>query len=131
MGSEARRKLWIGERAAQRSDLKIAIENVDFPAIEIRRQKKCAVERRQAFINRAARGIVESHSCRVACAGPVGDEAIFSVKNELPAIEISTVPVRHGARGTAGAAITIWIVRCPRYGHDEAGILIALVIIER
>src|SRR5437660_8432481 len=53
-----------------------------------------------------------------------------SLSHMRPAIKISTVPVRHGARGTAGAAVTIWIVRCPRYGHDEAGILIALIIIE-
>ena len=130
VGSEARGKLWIGERAAQRSKIKIVIENVDFPAIEISRQKKRAVERRQAFINCATGGVIESHICGVACAGPAGDEAILSVKDKQPALEIGTVPVRDRGRGTAGAAVTIRIVRGPRYGHDEPGILSALVIIE-
>jgi hypothetical protein len=93
-----------------------------FSTIEIRRQKKGVVDRRQTLINRAAGGVIESHACRVACASPAGDEAIFSVKNELPAIEISTVSVRYVARGTAGAAITVRIVRRPGDGHYEAGI---------
>jgi hypothetical protein len=40
----ARGQLGIGEGTAQRSRIKIAIENVDFAAIEIRRQEKCAVK---------------------------------------------------------------------------------------
>jgi hypothetical protein len=80
-GAKPARKLRIGEQTAQRGEVKIAIENVDFSAIEVRRQKKGAVERRQAFINRAAGGVIESHGCRVACASPAGDEAILSVKN--------------------------------------------------
>ena len=129
-GAKPDRKLWIGERTAQRGEIKIAIENIDSSTIEGRRQKKCAVERRKAFINRAARGVIESHGCCVARAGPTGDEAIFSVKNELPSIEISTVPVRHVTRWTAGPAIAVRIARCPGYCHHEPGILVALVVIE-
>ena len=83
VGSETRGKFWIGERTAQRSEVKVAIEDVDFAAIEVRRQKEGAVEQGETFVNRAAGGVIEGHRRCVAGAGPVGDEAIFSVKNEL------------------------------------------------
>jgi len=65
-GAEARGKVWVGERATQRGEIKIAIKNVDFSTIEIRRQEEGAIERRQTFINRAAGGVIECYGCRVA-----------------------------------------------------------------
>ena len=49
VGSKTRRELWIRERTAQRCKVKIPIENVDFSTIEVRRQKKGVVDRRQTL----------------------------------------------------------------------------------
>ena len=73
--------------------LKLRSKNVDFAAVEIRRQKEGAVEQRETFVNRAAGGVIEGHRCCVAGASPAGDEAIFGVKNELSATEVSAVAV--------------------------------------
>jgi len=129
VGSEARRKLRIGERTAQRGEVRIAIENLDFSAIEVRRQKKGAVERRQAFINRAAGRVIESHGCRVACANPAGDEAILSLKNELPAIEISAASVETLPVGQPGLHLPFGLCVAPGIVTTRPVFFIALVII--
>jgi hypothetical protein len=67
---------------------KLLIVDVDFAAIEVRRQKGGAVEQSETFVNRAAGGVIEGHCRCVAGAGPVGDKAIFGVKNELSAAEV-------------------------------------------
>ena len=69
------------------------IENVDFSAIEVRRQKERAVEQCQTFVNCAAGGVVEDNRCGVAGASPVGDQAIFGVKNKPPTAEVAAVSV--------------------------------------
>jgi hypothetical protein len=93
MGSKTRRKFRIGERTAQRSEVKIAIKDVDFPVIEVCRQKEGTVEQGETFVNRAAGRVIEGDCCGVVGAGPVGNEAVFCIKNELPAAEVDAISV--------------------------------------
>src|ERR1700720_4563302 len=117
MGSETRWKAGIGERATQRSEVEVMIEDIDFAAIEVRCQEEGAVKQVETFVNRTTGGVVEGHCRCIAGAGPVSDDAIFGVKNKLSAAEDRAVAVCHGSRRTARTAITVWIVSSPGYGH--------------
>src|SRR5258708_15192061 len=129
--SESRRKVWIGERPAQRSGTEVAIQNVYLATVEVCRQKKSAVEYGKPFVDRTAGGIIKGNRCCVAGAGPVSYEAVFSIKNKLPATKIAAVAIGHGTRRTSGTAIAIGIACGARYGHHEPSVFRALIVIER
>src|SRR5581483_8281863 len=99
--------------------VEVAIKYVDFAAVEVRRQKKRAVYQAETFVNRPTGCVIKGNCGCVAGAGPVGDDAIFSVKNKLPTTKVAAIAVCHGARGTTRAAIAVWIVCGPGYRYDE------------
>ena len=105
------------------------IVDVDFATIEVRCQKKGAVQHSETLVNRAAGRVIESHD-RAAGSGPVGDDAIFGVKNERSAPKVAAVAVGYVSRRAARTAITVGIFCGPRYGHHQR-ILAALRVIER
>ncbi len=130
VGSVARGKCWIGERAGQRSDREAAAEHVDLAAIEVRRQKDVAVDHGEAFVDCAAGGVVEANCRRAAGAGPAGDEAVFGVKNELSAAEVGGVAVGDVSRWASGTAISVGIFCGAGDGHHQRGILGAVQVIQ-
>ena len=81
-------------------------------------------------VHRDAGRVVEGHCCVVAGSCPVGNKAIFGVKDKLPAAEVTAVCVRDISRRTARTAIAIRIALSAWDGHNKTRILVALCIIE-
>src|ERR1700685_757430 len=106
------------------------IQNVDFAAVEICRQKRTAIQQRETFVNGSAAGVIEGDRCRVAGAGPDGHQAIFRVKNKLSAAEAAP-GIRYGSRRGTGSAAAARIFRGSRYGDHERSVFVTVVVIKR
>ena len=81
-------------------------------------------------VHRDAGRVVEGHCCVVAGSCPVGDEAIFGIKDKLPAAEVAAVSVRDISGRSARTAIAIGIALSNWDGHNETRILAAIFIVE-
>ena len=75
--------------------------------------------------------IVFTDDCSVAGTVPVDDEAVLGVENERTAGKVGAVGVGHRSGRTTRATITVWIPCCPRYGHDQSSVFVAILVIER
>ena len=107
------------------------IEHVDFAAIEVRRQKESAIEQGETLVNRTAGGVIKVYACRIAGPIPTRKDAVFGVKNEQCATEVTAVGVGHGAGWATRTAVAVWIFCGSGYGYHEASIFFPLVVIER
>src|SRR5260370_16535552 len=107
MRSKSRWKVGSRQRTGKRCTIEVAVEHVDFSAIEVRGQKeisRTALQQCKALIDGPVRGIVESHH-RAVGTSPVGDDAILGIEYKSTSVEIRRAVSDRASRAPRAARI--------------------------